>query len=115
MFKIQTKNDVISNYQARERNFQQIILTAVNLAESNLEQIKLKLNGSNSLEINRKSKYLIFGSKSELVYGCRENITKFGSYFTILNIYSIVMSLLRLRAKNNKEWHRGAIVVLMGN
>ena len=50
MFKIQNKNEFISNYQAGTRNFRQIILTAVNLTGSNLEQIGL--DESSLVEVN---------------------------------------------------------------
>lgn len=50
MFKVQTRSEFISNYQAGKRDFQHTILTAVNLSGSNLAQINL--DGSNLIEVN---------------------------------------------------------------
>ena len=50
MFKVHTKSEFISSYQAGVRNFQHAILTAVNLTGNNLEQIDL--SGSNLIEVN---------------------------------------------------------------
>lgn len=50
MFKVKTKSEFVTEYKAGVRDFQNIILTAVNLAGSNLEQINL--SGSNLIEVN---------------------------------------------------------------
>ena len=50
MFKIHSKSEFIASYQAGKKDFRRIILTAINLAGSNLEQIIL--DESNLIEID---------------------------------------------------------------
>ena len=63
MFQIQTKSDLINKYQKGVRDFQNTILTSINLTDSNLEQINL--DRSNLIEINWSNCNLIQTSFNE--------------------------------------------------